>query len=59
VEDVGFADAGAGDYRLAADSPYRGAGTDGRDVGADLEALNAAIAEALSGRRTSRPPGWR
>jgi len=34
VWEAGFVDAGAGDYRLREDSPARGAGRDGEDVGA-------------------------
>jgi hypothetical protein len=33
-----------GDYHLQASSPYRGAGTDGKDLGADVETVNSAIA---------------
>jgi hypothetical protein len=40
---VGFVDRAAGDYRLAPGSPYKGAGEGGTDVGADLDALAAAI----------------
>ena len=40
---VGFMNMGGGDYRLATSSPYRNAGTDGRDLGADLEALEDAL----------------
>jgi hypothetical protein len=48
---VGFVNMSGGDYRLAASSAYRGAGTDGRDLGADIDALNAALAG------TGAPPG--
>jgi hypothetical protein len=41
---VGFVNMSGGNYRLAASSPYRGAGTDGRDLGADIDALEAARA---------------
>ena len=37
-----FVGASAGNYRLAISSPYNNAGTDGRDVGADIDALEAA-----------------
>ncbi len=40
---VGLVNPAAGDYRLAAGSPYRGQGTDGKDLGADLSAIAAAI----------------
>jgi uncharacterized repeat protein (TIGR01451 family) len=43
LEDVGFIDLSEGNYRLAAGSPYKGAGTDGRDIGADIDQLQAAI----------------
>jgi len=41
--DVGFTDAARGDYRLTKHSPYKDAGTDGRDIGADIDALERAI----------------
>jgi hypothetical protein len=41
---VGFANPAAGDYHLAPNSVGKYAGTDGKDVGADIDALNAAIA---------------
>jgi hypothetical protein len=44
MEEVGFVDEAAGDYRLAPTSPFAGAGTDGRDCGADLEGLMEGIA---------------
>jgi hypothetical protein len=37
---VGFVDLAGGDYRLAAASPYKNAGADGKDVGCDVSALN-------------------
>jgi hypothetical protein len=37
-----FVDLGAADYHLVAGSPFRGAGTDGKDLGADLSAFGAA-----------------
>ncbi|HXE79122.1 MAG TPA: right-handed parallel beta-helix repeat-containing protein [Vicinamibacterales bacterium] len=36
----------SGDYRLVAGSPYRNAGTDGKDLGADFGALTAALSGA-------------
>ncbi|MFY9560997.1 MAG: Ig domain-containing protein [Terriglobales bacterium] len=33
-----------GDYELQANSPYKNAGTDGRDLGADIAGLEAALA---------------
>jgi hypothetical protein len=42
MTDVGFINLTGGNYRLAATSPYKGKGTDGKDVGADIDAINAA-----------------
>ena len=39
---VGFVDYAAGDYRLGATSPYKNAGTDGKDLGADIDAIETA-----------------
>jgi hypothetical protein len=33
-----------GDYRLQTGSPYKNAGTDGKDLGADINAVNSALA---------------
>jgi len=41
---VRFANLAKGDYRLAGSSPYKHAGTDGKDVGVDFEELSAAMA---------------
>jgi hypothetical protein len=43
--DIGFASAAKKDYRLAAGSPYKGAGTDGKDLGADIAAAEDALKE--------------
>ena len=40
---VGFVDRAGGNYRLAPSSPFKGAGEGGTDVGADIDALTAAI----------------
>ena len=45
-EDVkrrGFVNLGS-DYHLAPTSPYKGTGLDGKDPGADIDLLNAAVA---------------
>lgn len=47
--DVGFVDFAGGNYRLAASSPYKNAGTDGKDLGADIDAIAAATAGVLAG----------
>jgi hypothetical protein len=52
---VRFSDYRSGDYRLSVDSPYRNAGTDGKDLGADFN----VIAQALGGAtevKVPRPP---
>ncbi|HKP80569.1 MAG TPA: Calx-beta domain-containing protein [Pyrinomonadaceae bacterium] len=41
--EVGFVDLNGGDYRLTASSPYRNGATDGKDIGVDFDALNAAM----------------
>src|SRR3989442_1161630 len=49
LSDVGFADLPRGDYRLAPSSSYKNAGTDGKDVGADIDAVEAATCGAVDG----------
>lgn len=51
--DVGFVDAGAGDYRLSSTSPLKGA-LNGRDPGVDFTALERAVSGSGS---TDAPPG--
>ncbi len=41
---MSFVDFAGGNYALSSVSAYRGAGNDGKDVGADMSAINAAIA---------------
>ena len=50
LDDVGFVDWRNDDYRLAATSPYKNAGTDGKDLGADVDAVLSATAGAISGQ---------
>jgi hypothetical protein len=45
-----------GDYHLVAGSPYAGAATDGTDIGANIDTLNAHIATAISGNTTPIGP---
>jgi hypothetical protein len=42
LEEVGFIDLAEGNYRLAATSAYKNAGVKSRDVGADIDAIEAA-----------------
>jgi hypothetical protein len=44
ISEVGFLDYSGGNYRLVATSPYKNAGSDGKDVGADIDAIDKAIA---------------
>lgn len=44
---VGFVNLSADDYRLSPASPYRKAGTDGKDVGANIDAILAATAGVI------------
>lgn len=46
IQFVNYNGGSGGDYHLQPSSPYRGAGTDGKDLGADLNAINAATANA-------------
>lgn len=43
---VNFHDGNDGDYHLQSSSPYRGKGTDGKDLGADLDRIRSATAGA-------------
>jgi hypothetical protein len=43
LDDLKFVDRAGGNYRLAATSRYRGRGTDGKDVGCDMDAIMAAL----------------
>jgi hypothetical protein len=52
LTDVRFVDLAGGNYRLASASPYKAAGTDGKDIGADIDAIEAAI----NGGATPPPP---
>jgi len=53
-----FVDFAGGNYRLLRSSPYRNAGTDGKDLGVDVDALDAAQAgptSAACGQIVPRP----
>jgi hypothetical protein len=43
VRFVNYNNGNGGDYRLQASSPYKGKGTDGKDLGADVDAIHSAI----------------
>ncbi len=44
VQFVNFSGGNGGDYRLQSSSPFRGKGTNGKDAGADMDAINSATA---------------
>jgi hypothetical protein len=44
---VNFVNFASGNYALAPSSPYKNAGTDGKDIGADITGLNAATTSAI------------
>jgi len=50
LADVGFVDLAGGDYHLAAGSQFKNLGTDGKDLGADIDAVNAATQGVLTGQ---------
>jgi hypothetical protein len=50
IGNVGFVNLAGADYQLAASSLYKNAGTDGKDLGADIDAVNAATACAFDGQ---------
>ena len=49
IDAVDFVDYGSLDYALQATSPYAGAGTDGKDLGADYNGVTTNTATAVSG----------
>jgi hypothetical protein len=53
---VGFADAANGNYRLSSASLYKGKATDGKDPGADIDQLLAAIGGSLPAPSPSPTP---
>jgi hypothetical protein len=42
LSSISFINLAGGNYRLSSSSSYRNAGTDGKDIGADINAINAA-----------------
>ena len=46
VQFVNYNNAVGGNYQLLSSSPYKNAGTDGKDLGADIDAIQAATANA-------------
>ncbi len=56
LSDVGFVDRSRGDYRLAGFSAYKKAGTDGKDLGVDFDALDGAMAGPSQDRLSRHAP---
>lgn len=54
-ESFRFENYAAGNYVLRSDSPYKNAGTDGKDIGADITELNRRTACVVSGQRSLCP----
>lgn len=52
----GFVDSSAGNFKLNNSSPYKNAGTDGKDIGVDMDALNTAIVGVKGGNVAYVPP---
>jgi uncharacterized protein (TIGR03437 family) len=43
LDSVKFVNTESGNFRLGATSPYKNAGTDGKDLGCDMDLINAAV----------------
>ena len=56
LDQVGFVDWRTGNYRLLPSSPYRGAATDGTDVGVNIDALSAAFGTLKSPQNVTIRP---
>jgi hypothetical protein len=44
---IGYTDLAGRSYLLTSGSPYRGVGTDGRDLGADISVVNARTSAVI------------
>jgi hypothetical protein len=55
IAEVGFVDPATGDYRLELSSPYARLATDASDLGADMDALSAAMSAAPAPTDTAAP----
>lgn len=54
---IGFENYSGGNYALRSDSPYKNAGTTGKDIGADIVGLNTRTACVESGRQSDCAAG--
>jgi hypothetical protein len=57
MSDLRFVDRAGGIFRLADSSPYKNAGTDGKDIGADIDVVDAATCGAVNGTYCQAPGG--
>jgi hypothetical protein len=55
IDQIGFVNYAGGDYRLASNSPYKNAGTDSKDLGANLTTLTTAASAASAPAPPSDP----
>ena len=53
---VGFTDVAGKNYKLRSTSPYRGFGTDGKDLGADINLVNSLTAGVVQGTAAGTAP---
>jgi len=51
-----FVNQAGGDYHVLSTSVYHNAGTDGKDLGANIDVINTATANVISGQRGSLTP---
>jgi hypothetical protein len=56
IDQVGFVNYAGGDYRLAANSPYKNAGTDSKDLGANLPGAATTLSIVLPPPTTTPDP---
>jgi hypothetical protein len=49
LADIGFVNLAGGDYRISGTSPYANKGFDGRNIGADIDQVNALTRNAVVG----------
>lgn len=56
LDAVGFVDRAHDNYTLSSSSPYKGKASDGKDVGVDFNALNAAQSGSTASGSPSLPP---
>ncbi len=57
-DQVGFVSMSGGDYRLAAGSEYKNAGSDGKDIGADINAISGALGASAPPPSGGTDGGW-